>query len=137
MGGVFRDSVFHDLTNDGGRQGLVSVEPDCALARAESLEIGLVSFHCRSASGKEGTVPGRRAEEHQHLPIKTESRQLIADAFFSPRGRGFDGVSQLLERRSFVIGQPGEVVIVGCALGCHASNIRVDEYFVNSDLPPA
>src|SRR5688572_2883289 len=83
--GVLHDAVLDDVANEPGRQGLCDVEPDRALARAVSVECGTVSFHRRSAAREEGTVPGHRGVEHQHLAIETECGHPIADALFRLR----------------------------------------------------
>jgi hypothetical protein len=62
-------------------------------------------------------VLGGCAEEHKHLATQTECRKLIANAFFGPGRSRPDGLSQLLEGRSLVVRQCGEVLVVGRYLG--------------------
>src|SRR5262249_41106133 len=109
---VLRDPSFHQLPNKGGRQGVVRLKADGALAGVELLELVLMSFDRGGTHEVEGAVLRGRAETHKH-PVLTESGDLVADALFSLRRRRPDGLSEFLERGSLVIGQCSEVVVDG------------------------
>src|SRR5437867_11485256 len=109
---VLHDPSLHQLPHQGGRQGLVRLKADCALAGVVVLERVPVGFHCGRTHEVEGAVVGGRPEGHKH-PVKTEGGKPVADALFSLWRRGPDGASKFLQRRSLVIAQCFKVLVDG------------------------
>ena len=80
-----------------------------------------MSGHRGSAHGVEGAVVRGRAETHEHPSAQAESGQGIADALFRLRRYGPDGLPEVLEGRSLVVADAGQVVVDGLGFGLHGS----------------
>jgi hypothetical protein len=59
----------------------------------------------------EAAVVGRGGEAGKRPSVEPERRQSIAEAFFRAWRRGFDVLSQLLERCALVGRQPSQIAI--------------------------
>src|SRR5262245_2078356 len=115
---VLHDPSLYQFSHKGGRQRLVCLKADGALAGVIVLELVLVGFHCGRTHQVERAVVRCRTEGYEHS-LLTESSEPVADALFSVRRGGPDSFSKFLECGSLVIAQSCEIFIDGLGFTCH------------------
>src|SRR5262245_50276939 len=96
LGGVLGDPGLDELAHEHGRQGIVGLETDRALARLVVLELGRVRLDGRAAHREERAVLRGRAERDQRLAVEAEGGQLVADALLGAGSGGPDRLADLL-----------------------------------------
>ena len=118
---ALRNPEPDQLPHQGGRQGIVRLKANRALARAVRLELSPVRPDRRRA-GIKGTVLRRRAKVHEQFPVQANRRDSVANALLRFGRRGLDRLAQLLKRRPLLAAQLSKVRGDGLGLGCFVSH---------------